>query len=251
MNELMLHTEHRLSIETNNTRRYRRHRGRCPCGWQGPWRETEREASGDLGAHLADVQIDHHMNADNMTITVPRGLVEALQHQTQCDPDGTNCIVSREAVDEAIGILQAVPQMQKDVDMFRSAERQWEMAMMDAIGEDGPKSVADAIHKMQGELDKSRDDYEQAMHRVSQLESQCEKAETALLVEQTRRAEMEAQNAKLRDDVKRLIEFVAIQGIELRDGADVVDRSTECWRSLPNHLQDAINTLTERLDDDE
>lgn len=70
----------------------------------------------------------------NMTITVSKDLIEALQHQGQCDEDGTNCIVSREAVDTAIGIMQAVPQLEH-------------------------------------ERDKALEDYEQAMHRVSQLEA--------------------------------------------------------------------------------
>jgi hypothetical protein len=41
-------------------------------------------------------------------IQVPKGLVAALQSQKQCDPDGVECQVSRQAVDEAIAILQQV-----------------------------------------------------------------------------------------------------------------------------------------------
>jgi len=39
---------------------------------------------------------------------VPVGLIEALQRQRQVDEDGTECGVNREAVDSAIGILQAI-----------------------------------------------------------------------------------------------------------------------------------------------
>lgn len=34
-------------------------------------------------------------------------LIEALKHQQQCDEDGTMCIVSRQAVDEAIAAIAA------------------------------------------------------------------------------------------------------------------------------------------------
>lgn len=49
-------------------------------------------------------------------------------------------------------------------------------------------------------------------------------------------------------DVERLVEHIAVMGIELRDGADVVDASTESFRGLPDHLQRAINEAGEILE---
>jgi hypothetical protein len=46
-------------------------------------------------------------------------------------------------------------------------------------------------------------------------------------------------------DMERLIDHIAVMGIELRDGADVVDASTESFVSLPDHLQLAINLAGE------
>lgn len=87
-----------------------------------------------------------------MTITISPGLIEALQHQGQCDEDGTNCIVSREAVDEAIEILQAVPQI----------ETQRDKAMQD---------YERAMHRVSA----LENDYEGAMQGAAQLEAQCER----------------------------------------------------------------------------
>lgn len=39
---------------------------------------------------------------------VPKGLIEALKHQRQIDEDGVECGVSRQAVDEAIAILESL-----------------------------------------------------------------------------------------------------------------------------------------------
>lgn len=30
------------------------YRGRCQCGWRGEWRQSSKQASGDLGTHMAD-----------------------------------------------------------------------------------------------------------------------------------------------------------------------------------------------------
>lgn len=51
-----------------------------------------------------------------------------------------------------------------------------------------------------------------------------------------------------REDFDRLVEFAAVQAIELRDNADRVDASTRYWRSLPPHLQDLVNAKQEELD---
>lgn len=48
------------------------------------------------------------------------------------------------------------------------------------------------------------------------------------------------------DEIERLIEHVATLSIGLRD--DDTDAPTEHWRSLPDHLQEAINAKTEWLD---
>lgn len=48
------------------------------------------------------------------------------------------------------------------------------------------------------------------------------------------------------DDIDRLVEHAAVLGIGLRD--DDQDLPTESWRSLPDHLQKAINEKTELLD---
>lgn len=40
--------------------------------------------------------------------SVAIGLLDALKDQKQCDPDGIECQVSRQAVDEAIAILERV-----------------------------------------------------------------------------------------------------------------------------------------------
>lgn len=49
-------------------------------------------------------------------------------------------------------------------------------------------------------------------------------------------------------DMNRLITHIAVMGIELRDGAEVVDQSTESFRSLPDHLQLAINVAGDVLE---
>jgi hypothetical protein len=38
------------------------------------------------------------------------GLIDALSHQKQCDRDGVECQVSRQAVDEALSVLRALAQ---------------------------------------------------------------------------------------------------------------------------------------------
>jgi hypothetical protein len=47
-------------------------------------------------------------SAATPAIVVPPGLIYALRHQRQVDEDGTECGVSRQAVDEAIVILEKV-----------------------------------------------------------------------------------------------------------------------------------------------
>ena len=41
------------------------------------------------------------------------GLIAALECQKQCDTDGQECQVSRQAVDEAIGVLKAIRALKK------------------------------------------------------------------------------------------------------------------------------------------
>lgn len=49
-------------------------------------------------------------------------------------------------------------------------------------------------------------------------------------------------------DTDRLVEFAAIQALEIRDGGDCTDRSDDAWRSLPDHLQKRLNAAEEALD---
>jgi hypothetical protein len=70
------------------------------------------------GGHAATTITGHKAMSDDVAIyappvaaqavTVPPGLVDALRHQRQCDEDGTDCIVSRQAVCVAADILAAL-----------------------------------------------------------------------------------------------------------------------------------------------
>lgn len=92
----------------------------------------------------------------------------------------------------ASGILiesaMTIASLQRELSWARSSERTWEMSMMDAIGEDGPKSVAEAIQKLRLMLS------DLAEH-TKDLKARCEKAETALLAEQQKRALVEHELA--------------------------------------------------------
>lgn len=55
---------------------------------------------------------------------------------------------------------------------------------------------------------------------------------------------------RLQDHQQRLIEFAAIQALDLRDFADNSDNSLECWRTLPEQLQTALNAKELELDDE-
>ena len=50
----------------------------------------------------------HVVEAQNSAVKVPDGLIEALRRQRQVDEDGSECGVSRQAVEEAISILQSL-----------------------------------------------------------------------------------------------------------------------------------------------
>jgi hypothetical protein len=60
----------------------------------GTWRSCARELEAALLART-----------EAGAVNVTPGLIEALGYQQQCDEDGTMCIVSRQAVDEARSIL--------------------------------------------------------------------------------------------------------------------------------------------------
>lgn len=52
-------------------------------------------------------------------------------------------------------------------------------------------------------------------------------------------------------DRARLCEFAAVQGLAIRDGEAYVDECNDIWRSLPDHLQNQINAISEERDRDE
>lgn len=82
------------------------------------------------------------------------------------------------------------------------------------------QALCKELHQVLSQADKMERNYEAAMHRVSQLEN----------------------------DIDRLVNFSAVQGLDLRDSSDCPDNSTEYWRYLPDHLQAAINSKAEELD---
>lgn len=59
---------------------------------------------------------------------------------------------------------------------------------------------------------------------------------------------LQAKLNRLQDDVERLVELASYQALDLRDFSDNSDRSLECWRSLPENLQTAINAKEIELD---
>lgn len=58
------------------------------------------------GVWLYNKEPDQSIQAD--ACKVPQGLIDTLRHQRQVDEDGTECGVNRQAVDEAINILEAL-----------------------------------------------------------------------------------------------------------------------------------------------
>lgn len=73
-------------------------------------------------------------------------------------------------------------------------------------------------HILMGRIEKVENDYETAMHRVSQLEN----------------------------DVYHLVNHAANMGIALRD--EDHDLGNDSWRSLPDHIQEMINEKEEECD---
>lgn len=54
---------HGLTIETSKGM-YPAYRGHCRCGWRGPWQDSTKKASGDMGEHMADVCFNAAMADD-------------------------------------------------------------------------------------------------------------------------------------------------------------------------------------------
>jgi hypothetical protein len=67
-----------------------------------------REEIGPNGTPTGYFMFAAPTSAATPAIVVPPGLIYALRHQRQVDEDGTECGVSRQAVDEAIVILEKV-----------------------------------------------------------------------------------------------------------------------------------------------
>jgi len=75
-------------------------------------------------------------------------------------------------------------------------------------------------HILMGRVEIAENDFELAMHRVSQLEN----------------------------DVDHLVLHAANMGIALRD--EDHDLANESWESLPDHLQKLVNGVSEKIDQD-
>jgi hypothetical protein len=115
---------------------------------------------------------------------VPEGLIAALRSQKQCDIDGTECQVSRQAVDEAIDILErlaAAPTDKPDeaqtprTDKFIAGVREMHRA--------NNMSDFDHYFYMTGELAWCARQLEQALATERGFVSECQKALAVLRVE--------------------------------------------------------------------
>lgn len=94
-----------------------------------------RTRAAECHKELADA-IDAHLSRTAEPV-VPVGLVDALRRQRQIDKDGTECGVSRQAVDEAATILESLthpPEPARDakrldaIDKWTAARRRVEFA---------------------------------------------------------------------------------------------------------------------------
>lgn len=103
----------------------------------------------------------HDLQADGIVEAANRFPLGAVEEQIQL-------LSQLEAAGNAT-LANRIAELEREVSMHRNAEITWEKTMMQAVGEDGPKSVVEAFDKIKAERDAFADRLEDAENQYSEL----------------------------------------------------------------------------------
>ena len=146
------------------------------------------------------------------------------------------------------------------VKMANKAKRslaQWVIATLNSGADFATKynqDDGDYLHYAQKCIDEGQADYDKLEQMIG-VQHKARQQLVSLRVDLNRLQfairQLIGEREMIATDSERLIRHCGVMSIELRDGADVVDRSTESFVALPDHLQEAINVVTDNLDAEE
>lgn len=130
-------------------------------------------------------------------------------------------------------LANRIAELEREVSMHRNAEITWEKTMMQAVGEDGPKSVVEAIDKIKAERDSIM---QEAKIHASELDTQ-----KSIVVELCGLLELRVHDYHCINKAKQAIQEIRAQAVESLLSANL-------YYSTSRDLVIAVDDIQEHAD---